>query len=199
MLKGEGRIIDAVGDERTVDEIPVNEECPLQGIDDGTLQTQHGVAPLVGHVALGDVHASDISHRSVEDDDFTVVAVVDLTGECGEMYGQVGLHVDTLLAHPFEEPSADAPAPYVVVDDAHLDTLMGFVDECVGNEVAQRVFLKDVYVDVDMMLCLANVGQQFREEGVAVGHDVDASHLEGQREILVDEQVAELFVALGHV
>ena len=77
--------------------------------------------------------------------------------------------------------------------------MMGFVDECVGNEVAQRVFFEDVYVDVDMMLCLANVGQQFWEEGVAVGHNVDTRHLEGQREILVDEQVDELFVALGHV
>ena len=49
---------------------------------------------------------------------------------------------------------------------------------------------------MDMMLRSSNVLQQLWEEGIAVGHDVHLIILEGQREILIDKEVDELFVTL---
>ena len=198
----QGWVVAAVGDERSVDEVPVDEERALQTVHHAARQPQHGVAPRLSarplHIAQGDVHATNVAHLSVDDNQFAVVAVVGLAGERGEMHGQVRHHLDTVAAHGLEERAVYLPAAHIVVDDTHLDTLLGFLSQCVGNKASQRIVLDDVHVDMDVVARLADVLQQLGEEGVAVGHDVDGVVLERQRHALVDKQVDELSVVVGY-
>ena len=130
-------IVGAVGDKCAVNEVPVDEECPLQGIDDAAFQSQHGVSPSCIYISQGNIHAPHVAHTSVNDDEFSVVSIVDLTGKCWEVDGQVSMYFNTFLTHAFKETVTNTPASHVVVDYTHLDTFAGFVYQCVGYQIPQ--------------------------------------------------------------
>ena len=108
-----------------------------------------------------------------------MVTIVGLAGEHREVNGQERHHVDTCHAHAFEETMLHLPTTHIVVDDTHLNTLASLGYQGIGNEKSQGVVLEDVHIDMDMMLGLGNVLQQFREEGIAIRHDVHEIVLEG--------------------
>ena len=108
------------------------------------------------------------------------------------------MYLDTLLAHAFKETVTHTPAAHIVIGDTHLDTLAGFVNQCVSHQISQWVILNDIHVDMDVVCGSTDILQQFREEGIAIGHDVYLVVLEGQRHVLVDEQVYQLFVVVGN-
>ena len=128
-----------------------------------------------------------------------MVAVVDLAGKGREAHRQEGIGLDTFFTQAFKELVPDTPAAHIVVDDAYLDTLTSLVDKCIGHQVAQGILLHDIHTDMDMMPGPADVLQQFGEERIAVRHDVDDVVLEGQRQVLVDEEVNHLLMSLRHV
>ena len=92
---------------------------------------------------------------------------------------------------------ADVPTAHIVVDDAHLDTCASPVDQGIGDKAAQGVFLDDIHINMYMIAGARDVGQQSREELVAIGKDFGRPHLEGQRETLIDEQIDDGLVLLG--
>ena len=51
---------------------------------------------------------------------------------------------------------------------------------------------------MDMMVGLSNIFQQFREEGIAIGNNVNLIVLEGQCHALVDKQVNQLALTFRH-
>ena len=130
-------------------------------------------------IAKGDVHATDITRKTVDNNNLAVVAVVGLAGEHREMDGQEGSHVNACHSHAFEEAVLDFPTAHIVVDNPYLHSLTGLGNQCVRNEVAKGIVLEDVHVDVDMVLGLCNVLEELGEEGIAVGHDVHEIVLEG--------------------
>ena len=130
------RIIDTIGYQRMVDEIPVDQEGTLQGIYHSALYTQHRVAPFVRHITTCYIHATDITYPTVNDNDFAVVTVVDLAGERREADRQERCHFDTRLTHLFEETVTHTPTTYIIVDKTYLDTLTGFRHEGIGNQTA---------------------------------------------------------------
>ena len=143
-------IVLSTSNERAVDEIPVNQESALQTVDDAALHAQHGVAPrLVAgalDIALRYVHASDIAHTAVDDNDLAVVAVVQLAGERREVDGQEGTYLDAFFTHALEVAAVHLPAAYVVVDDAHLHPVACPLDEGVSQEVAQGVVFNNIHL-----------------------------------------------------
>ena len=114
------------------------------------------------------VHAADEADATVNDDNLTVVAVVDLAGERRESHGQEGHHLDALFAHALEEAVLHVPAADIVVDESYLDTLACLVDEHVAQQHAQWVVLNDVQVNVDVLACLADGLEKCGEELTAV-------------------------------
>ena len=203
-------IIFPAGDERAIDEIPVDEESPLHGIDNAPSQAEMGVAPgLVAgtlHVAQGNVHAADESRGAVDDAELAVVAVVHFPGEGRKPHGHEGLHLYAALAHPFEEPAFHVPASHVVVNDTHLHPLPSLGDEGIGKEPPQGVVGEDVGAEMDVVVCACNGFQQGGKEMVAVGIDVGFVVFEGQRQALIGEKLDErlvggrqLEVALLHI
>ena len=97
----------------------------------------------------------------------------------------------------FEEAVFHAPTTYIVVDETHHHASPCPCDKRIGHQTAQGIVLEDVHVDVNMVAGLGDVLQQFREIGIAVGHDVNLVVAEGQRQVLVDKEVDELFLRLG--
>ena len=96
------RIVFAVADERTVYEVPVDEESTLQGIDCTTRQSPHGVAPWLRtrslHIAQGNIHTTHIAHTTINDNDLTMVAVVGLRRKRREVNGQERRDLHTRIA-----------------------------------------------------------------------------------------------------
>ena len=88
-------------------------------------------------------------------------------------------HVDAGFAHPLKEPVRHAPATYVIIDESHLDALLGTVDKCIADEASKGVVVNDVGAEVDVVARLSNGLQQRHEEIVASGVDVDVIALEG--------------------
>ncbi len=194
-----GRIVNAVGDERPVHEIPVDEKCLLNAVDRSALDAQVGVAPLapasqrgqsLAHtldITQGDIHAADEARLAVDDAYLAVVAVVDLAGERREMHGDERTDHDTGTAHALEEASAHPPASHIVIDDPHLDALARLVDEHVGQQVSQGIVGKDVDRQMNVLPRTADGLEQGEVKGVTVGKDVDAVVLERQRAPLVGQ------------
>ena len=91
------------------------------------------------------------------------------------------------------------PAPHIVVDQLDLHALSSLVDERIGEQHAQRILSKDIHIDMDMALGLGDLCQKCGKEVVAVAIDRDLIILEGEREILVDEEVDELTMLFGQL
>ena len=155
-MRGESRrIILTVVNQGTVNEIPVNEESTLQGMNLRARHLNHCVAPGLRLCSLditqGDIHTTDKAYPAVDDHQLTVVAVVHLTGERGKTHGQKRHHLDTFLTHPLEEAVRHAPTAYVIVDDTHLYPLAYLVYQSVSHEITQRVVLEDIHIDMNMV------------------------------------------------
>ena len=128
-----------------------------------------------------------------------MVAIVDLAGERREANGQEGNNLDTFLTEMFQEATMHLPTAHIIINDANLHPTLRLVNERIGHQASQGIVLKDIHLDMDMMLGSGDVLQQFRKEGIAVRHDVYHIVLEGQRQVLVDEEVNELLMALRHM
>ena len=190
------RIVFGIVEQRRVDKIPVDEEGALKSVDTAALNAEHRVAPPVLHVAHGNVHAPDIAHAAVDDEKLAVVAIVSPAGEGGEAHGHERLHLDALAAHALEETGGHVPAPYVVVDDAHLDALARLGHKGVADELTQGIVLEDVDVDVNVAGGTRYVAQQGWKELIAVGEHLDVVATERQGEALVDKKVDEGLLGL---
>ena len=187
------RIVFLLAQHGAVHEIPVYQEGTLQGVDATPLDAHHGVAPGLTACALdvaqGDVHAADIAHEAVDDDDLAVVAVVGLAGEAREAYGHERLYLDACHPHALEEAVLHVPAAHVVVDHSHLYALAGLGYQRVGDQTSQGVVLEDIDVDVDMALGGGYVLQEPGEELIAVAEHLHLIIIKGQREALIDKHV----------
>lgn len=111
-------------------------------------------------IACGEVHATDESYLTIDDHQFSVVAVVDFRGESGELHGHESVDVDAGIAHALIKASFHLPACHVVVDDPHFHAFLSFVDERVGDEVAQCIVGEDEDVDMYMVAGLADLVEQ---------------------------------------
>ena len=86
------------------------------------------------------------------------------------------------------------PTAHIVVDQFHLHPLVRFVDQGIREQLSQRVFGKDIHIDMDMTLRLGNLRQKCREEGITIVIYRHLVVLEGQREVLIHEEVYQLAV-----
>ena len=163
------------------------------------MQTQHRITPLGGHVTSGNIHAADIAHTTVDNDDFAVVAVVNFASERRKADRQEGRHFNARLAHLLEESVPHTPTAHVIVYETYLDTLTCLIHQSIGHQTAYGIVLKDIHIDMYVMGGLGNVLQQFGEKGIAVSHDVYLIILERQREILIYEKIDKRFMTLRHM
>ena len=189
----QGRIVFPIADKGTVNEIPIDEECPLQTIDSTTLKPDHGVAPMTQsptlHIAQGDIHAANVAYAPVNDHYLAVVAIVDLAREGTETDRHERPRLDALLTHSLEEGAFDFPTTHIVIDKTHLNALACLVDEHIGNEISQGIVLKDVEIHVNALTCRANDLQEVGEERLTIGENLHTVVLERQAEVLIDEQI----------
>ena len=56
------------------------------------------------------------------------------------------------MPHFHEESVANIPATNVIIDNPYLDTLPHFINQSVCNEHAKWVIIKDVSIDMDVIL-----------------------------------------------
>ena len=155
------RIILAVGYQCAVYEIPVYQECSLDGVHAASLDTKMGIAPTLSavalHIAQGDVHAADESHLAIYHAQLTVVAIIHLAREGREAHRHEGMHIDSGISHALKEAVLHLPTPHIIVNQSDLHALLRLVDQGVGDEVAQRVFLDDIGIEMDMLLGLSYI------------------------------------------
>ena len=182
---------------------PVAQERRLKARGAAALDPEVGVAPCAppgaADVAVGDVHAAEEAHAAVDDGDLAVVAVIDLAGEERELDVQEREHLDSFAAHPLEKVLFHAAAPHVVVEDAHLDPLPGFRDQRVAQAAARCVVAEDVILDVDVVLCAGDFGQQGLHLRPPVGVGGDPAAVERDRVARVGQQGGQRAVRFGQV
>ena len=131
---------------------------------------------------------------AVDDDQLTVVSIVHLTRKRRESHGQERHHLYPLVTHAVEKGMTHVPTPHIVVDQLHLHPLARLVYQRIREQRPQRVFGKDIHIDMDMALCLGDLCQKGREESIAIVIHRHLIILEGQREVLVHEEVYQLSV-----
>ena len=85
-----------------------------------------------------------------------MVAIVNAPRQTREMhrkertYSYVGFH------HTFEETIRHFPAANIVVEQAHFNAAARFVNQRVGNQVADGIFFNNVGLNVDTMFRVEN-------------------------------------------
>ncbi len=72
----------------------------------------------------------------------------------------------------------DVPAAHIIVDQFYLYALTRLVDQGIRKQHAQRVFGKDIHIDMDMTFGLRNLCQKCGKEGIAIVVDRDLIILE---------------------
>ena len=153
-------IITRVGQQGTVNKIPVDEECTLQGIDYSTRDAHVSVAPRptfhTFYITHGDIHAADEARLSVDDAKLPMIAIVHFARQCREPYRNEGPDFDTLAFHSVEELIADIPATHVVIDNPHFNALPHLVYQGIGNEHSECVVVDNVGIDMNMMPCASD-------------------------------------------
>lgn len=127
----------------------------LYAVDGAAPYAQMSVAPCGSVAALdipqGYVHAADKAHAAVYNAQLAVVAVVDLAGECRKLDRHEGMHVYSGIAHTLEKRIGNVPAAHVIVDETHLNALFCLGNECVGNEIAQRIVAYNIGLEMYVM------------------------------------------------
>ena len=157
----DGGIISAVRDELPTHKIPIHQKCPLDRIYGTAPDTKVGISPslLLGalDIAQGYVHATDETHFSINHAEFAVIAIIHLSRERRKTNRHESLNENTSSTHAIEEAVFHFPAPHIVIDQSHLDSLLGFVNQGIGHQVAQRILLDDIHIQMNMILGLSYI------------------------------------------
>ena len=90
------------------------------------------------------------------------------------------------------------PAAHIIVDQPHLHAFPRLVDQGIGHQTTQGVVGNDIHIDMDVALGLTDILQQHGEELIAIHTHVHLIVLEGQRQVLVHEEVYQGFVLIWH-
>ena len=162
---------------------------------------QHGVAPRhiasTFYVALGNIHTTDIAHQTINHNNLAVVTIVHLTGKRRESHRHKRAHLDTRLAHPFKKAMVHIPTTHIIVNHLYLNTLAGLVYQGIGHQHAQGVVGKNIHIQMYVILGLADILHQLGYKLIAIGTDIHQVILKRQRQVLVNKQINQWFVALG--
>lgn len=187
-----GQILVVIGEQLLGDEKPVRNENDLKHPDGFALEPQMSVAPRpelrTGNVTLRDIDSSRKAYSAVDDQNLAVVAVVDMAREPGKNDRHEAAHLDARPAQPPEILAPEPPAPYVVVDQPHLDALGGLGDQDVGDLAAQLVVLDDVVFHMDRLAGLPQRPAYLVERLRPVVQHPDAVVHGQQRLVAVEQQ-----------
>ena len=120
----------------------------------------------------GNIHTADIAHLSVDNTDLTVITVVYLSRKGRKLHRHEGMHLYTLITHTFEEGTVNTPTTHRIIDHSYLNTLFCLRDQCVGHHISQGIIIKDIRIQMDMMLGLPYIPQESMKEMIAIGIDI---------------------------
>ena len=190
------RIIAVVGQQCACNEVPIYQECTLHGIDNATCDAHMGVAPRLSfsafYIAHSDVHATDEACFSVDNAYLSMVTIVHLACQSRETNGNKGLHFYSFALHSIEEFVANIPTTYVVIDNPDLNPLPHFVNQRISNEHAERVVIKDISIDMDVVLCPSDSAEQRKKEITSMGVNVCIVVFERQSHALIGKKMHQL-------
>ena len=77
-----------------------------------------------------------------------MVAIVNAPRQTRETHGEERTYGYAGFHHTFEETIRHFPAAYIVVEQANFDAAARFVDQGVGNQVANGIFLNNFGLNV---------------------------------------------------
>lgn len=166
-------------------DIPVGHERGLKPIRSRTCETYVGVSPdakLVAEgIAVGYIHPPDVAYFPINDDEFAVVAIVDLTCQERKDHGEEGVHFYPFLLQLLEKTRGSLPAPHMIVDDTYLDPFAGFESEEVCEGSACVIIGEDIILYVDVFFGLSDVLVEVCHLGVPIGKDLEGVGEKGGR------------------
>ncbi len=162
------------------------------------------------HVAVGDVHASDVARGLVDDDELAVVAPVDAVGKLREGHLEERVRLDAGLVHHLEEPVSRRETAHVVIHHLDLDAFGRLAHQNLRDLMAERVVEEDVILQIDRPRGAEQIGLEGRELVLARGEYVDlvVDRVERRRQVAgkLDERAVgarevlrvQIDVARGH-
>ena len=175
----------------------------MQGIHRPTPYSQHGIAPRLFaralNIAQGDIHTTDKTHLTIDDNDLAVVTIIHLTRKRREPYGHKRAHFDTFFTHALKKTVLDIPTSHIVVDQSHFYALTRLVDQGIGNQFAQSIISYDIHINMDMVLGQTDISKQMMNKLISIGKDIHLVILKWQGEILIDKKVYQGLVLLGQL
>ena len=187
-----GQVFGVVGKLLFADEVPVGHKNDLQHPYRFAFEFEVRVAPRAhlraGQVALGDVDAARKADVAVYDQNFAVVAVVDFAGQPRENDAHKALHFHARIAQVSDIAPAQAPAAYVVVNQAHFDPFPGFPDQDLRDLPAQRIVFDNIIFKVDRRTGAAQGCFDLVEGNGAVVQYADAVVVGQQGFVAVEQQ-----------
>src|SRR5574344_1254949 len=140
------------------------------------------------HISQSDVHAPDKSYLPIYDTQFTVVAVIHLTGQFRESYRQERIYFYPFFAHPFEEPVLHAPASYIIVYHLYFHSLTGFVYQRIGYQHTERIVVENECIEIYVFFGVMDGREQSREKLITGRVYFHFMVFERQRSVLFCEQ-----------
>ena len=100
-------------------------------------------------VAFCNINATRKCYSAVYNDDFAVVAVVQIVGQVGEGDGRETTYLNATRTQARDELLAQLPTTHRIENQTHLDTLASLLFEQLGDVVTHLVLAKDVVLDMD--------------------------------------------------
>ena len=135
------------------DKVPIGQKDNLQHADRLPFEFEVRIPPRsqfgACHVALGNVDAPGETDLPIHNQNFAVVAVVDLAGQPRKDNAHETFHLDTGLLQVADKSTAQSPTAYIVVDQTDFDSLLCLLNQYVGNLAAQWIIFNDVVLEMD--------------------------------------------------
>ena len=154
-------IILAIGNQRTVYEIPVYQKGSLNGVNSTALNTEMRIAPglflITLHIAQSYIHAADKAHFTIYDTEFAVVTIVYLTRKSRKADWHERMYINACITHTFKEFILHLPAAYIIINQSHLHSLLRLIDQGISYQISQGIGFEDIGIEMNMMLCLSYI------------------------------------------
>ena len=112
------------------------------------------------NIALRNIHSADKSHLSVNDGKFPMVAVIDFARKTGKTDFQETLHLNAFKKHLLKKCMIYLPATYVIIKHTYFYAFPRLVNKCITQQTADRIILKNIELNVNMLLRMRDLPQQ---------------------------------------
>ncbi|MPM50423.1 hypothetical protein SDC9_97162 [bioreactor metagenome] len=171
---------------------PINKKNRLQSLHPFTFDTRMSIAPNSPFKALdipvGNVHATHITDLAVNDNNLSMIPVIQSRGNFGQCCFEKRFYFDAGLTQFLKECLFRFARTKTIVNNPYFNAFERFFNQCIPDFCAYFIISKYIIFHVDMLFGLFNVAKQVFEFIYGIGIKPDIVSTEQRSMVKIFQQ-----------